>query len=105
MNKAAMGMAVQDKALSEMYALTKTSQAQNCVTTGLIDFGYYQNCWPPRYQYWPCPDVVVNSPRIVVEDKTKKAFAIAKKFLKMKWAKADKIEDFIELVEAIEREL
>lgn len=103
MNEAIMTMAAKDDLVKEMYALTKTTSTSNCVTTGtIVDHGYY-NCWPR--QYWPCPEVVVNSPQIVVEDKTKKAFSIAKKFLKMKWAKADKIDDFIELVEAIEKEL
>ena len=63
------------------------------------------SCMPYRHvtDWWPT-QVNVNYP-FLVQDKTKKAFAIGKKLIKSKYMQADKIEQFIELVELIESEL
>jgi hypothetical protein len=68
-------------------------------------YNYTSNCTPYRHvtDWWPT-QVVTNYP-ILVQDKTKKAFAIGKKLIKSKYVQAAKIEQFIELVELIESEL
>lgn len=55
---------------------------------------YYQRYGPPTG--WPM---------LAIDDKTNKAFAIAKKLVASEWMHAKKIEDFIALVELIEGEL
>lgn len=58
-----------------------------------------------HFDYWHYPFVPYYNSSVVIEDKTKKAFVIAKKLIKSKFMKADKVSDFIELVEMIEKEL
>lgn len=102
MNTAVATLAAGDSIVSGWYTTQNT-------TTGS---GYsHHSClpyWPVVNQYWP----VVNqhwhwhtpSP-IVIDDKTKKAFAIAKELVQSKFMVASKIDEFIELVELIESKL
>jgi hypothetical protein len=72
---------------------------------GCTDPYYIQPVWWNNiYPYWPIYPSIQTT-QFVVEDKTKKAFALAKKLVKTKWMAPSKISEFIELVEMIEKEL
>lgn len=72
-------------------------EVSNWYSSPTYTYGHY--CVPPTTTYWTTTYVPF------IEDKTKKAFAIAKKLVKSKFMKAEKVSDFIELVEMIEKEL
>lgn len=78
----------------------------NCLVNGDPEvLGWYNT---PNYGYGyyvPTQTFWTTTYTPIIEDKTKKAFAIAKKLIKSKFMKADKVSEFIELVEMIEKEL
>lgn len=105
--QAVMTLAAGDPLVSNTY------QLQNMQTTngfgqayggGYIAGGYCSGCY-----HFPCTChhsiQYVMTTAYTIPDKTKVAFSVAKKLLKSKFIKADKIQEFVELVEMIEKEL
>jgi hypothetical protein len=102
---AVMSLAQGDPVVSNAYGLTSTNMQIGYGGIGGYAGGSYSNCLACYHYPCSCHTTVITTRAETIPDKTKVAFGVAKKLIKSKFFKAEKIQEFVELVEMIEKEL
>lgn len=104
MNLAVMDLARSDNEVMQVFSKQTVGKVNARSRMGTNWGGDVYTCRP--YREWPIyPSVIQTTIAWTCTDKTKAAFGIAKRLMKKKWCDMSKIEEFVELVEEIEKEL